>query len=68
MDKSNMLRTVTAFAALFMASEGFAAGGGADLEPAGIDPKDAIAQLVEDGSIMRHHDANATESGQSAQQ
>ena len=38
MDKSNMLRTVTAVAALFMAAEGFAAGGGADLEPAGIDP------------------------------
>lgn len=38
MDKPNMLRTVTAVAALLIAAEGFAAGGGADLEPAGIDP------------------------------
>ena len=38
MDKPNMLRTVTAAAALLIAAEGFAAGGGADLEPAGIDP------------------------------
>jgi ubiquinol-cytochrome c reductase cytochrome c1 subunit len=38
MDKSKMLRTVTAVAALFIAAEGIAAGGGADLEPAGIDP------------------------------
>ena len=38
MDKPNMLRTVTAVAALLIAAEGFAAGGGADLDPAGIDP------------------------------
>jgi ubiquinol-cytochrome c reductase cytochrome c1 subunit len=33
-----MLRTITAVAALFIAAEGIAAGGGADLEPADIDP------------------------------
>mgnify|MGYP001819502285 CR=1 FL=1 len=33
-----MLRTVSAIAALFIAAEGFAAGGGADLEPADIEP------------------------------
>ena len=38
MDKSKMLRTVTAVAALFIAAEGFAAGGSVDLEPADIDP------------------------------
>ncbi len=38
MDKSMMLRTVTAVAALIFAVEGFAAGGSVDLEPADIDP------------------------------
>jgi len=38
MDKSTMLRTVTAVAALFIAVEGFAAGSSVDLEPANIDP------------------------------
>ena len=38
MDKSMMLRTVTAVAALFVASQGFAAGGSVDLEPANVDP------------------------------
>jgi len=38
MDKSKMLRTVTAVAALFVVAEGFAAGGGVALEPANIEP------------------------------
>ncbi len=38
MDKSMMLRTVTAVAALIFAVEGFAAGSSVDLEPADIDP------------------------------
>jgi len=38
MDKSNKLRTVAAIAALFIAAEGYAAGGGGHLEPADIDP------------------------------
>ena len=38
MDKSNMLRIVTAVAALLIAAESNAAGGGAELEPADIDP------------------------------
>ncbi len=38
MDKSKMLRTVTAVAALLVASQGYAAGGSVELEPAEIDP------------------------------
>jgi ubiquinol-cytochrome c reductase cytochrome c1 subunit len=38
MDKSMMLRKLATIAALFIAAEGFAAGGGADLEPANIEP------------------------------
>ena len=38
MDKSKMLRSVTAIAALLVASHGFAAGGGAELESADIEP------------------------------
>jgi ubiquinol-cytochrome c reductase cytochrome c1 subunit len=38
MNKSNMLRNITTIAALLIAIEGYAAGGGGDLEPADIDP------------------------------
>lgn len=38
MNKSKMLRTFTAVAALVVAAEGFAAGAGGDLEPAQIEP------------------------------
>ena len=38
MDKSKMLRTATALAALLVAGHGFAAGGGAELESADIEP------------------------------
>ena len=38
-----MLRTVTAVAALFVATESIAAGGGADLEPAGVDPSNVAS-------------------------
>ena len=38
MDKSKMLRKLATIAALFIAAEAFAAGGGGDLEPANIEP------------------------------
>lgn len=38
MDKSMKLRTVAAVTVMLVAAEGFAAGGGGDLEPAGIEP------------------------------
>ena len=44
MNKSNMLRAAAMSVALFISAEGYAAGGGADLEPAEIDPSN-IASL-----------------------
>lgn len=54
MDKSKMLRSVTAVATLFIAVQGFAAGGSVDLEPADIDPGNVASLQRGAGNFMNY--------------